>query len=119
MTSFYDETASRWRGRELTEVNGQVEANLAVLCALRLTPDTPSEEYAWQQEIHREVRDFFAPSQPRVVVLGCGAGGALLVHESYFDAIVEIGSDSKSLERARSNSWRGSTELVPVQALLT
>lgn len=34
-----------------TKVDGQVEGNQAVLCALQLTPDLPNEEDTQQQEI--------------------------------------------------------------------
>lgn len=67
-----------------TSVQGPMEGNLAVLYALQLTPDTPQADDTRQQAIHAEVQTFLTPRQPTAVVLGCGAGGALLAVEGFF-----------------------------------
>lgn len=84
---------------ETSELDGQKEGNQAVLYALQLSPGLPREEDARQQEFHQEVRTFLMQRQPRAVVLGCGAGGALLAVESFFETITAVHPDWKSFVR--------------------
>ena len=76
-----------------TDVRGPLEGNLAVLCALQLTPDMLSSEDRQQQATHSEVQTFLTPRKSKAVVLGCGAGGALLALEGLLDVVIAIDPD--------------------------
>lgn len=91
---------------------GTVEENLAVLCALQLTPDMPREGNTREQEIHSKVQTFLTPRQPRIVIVGCGAGRALLEVEGSSEVAAAIDPDSKSPGCIRSNTRKGDAGFV-------
>eukprot|EP00903_Cladosiphon_okamuranus_P006352 g6222.t1 len=85
---------------------------LAVLWALQHTPAPldPMDQHG--ARTHEEVRHALSPRHPRAVVLGCGAGGAMLALRDVLQMHTAIDPDWTALECARANPWSQDVTLV-------
>ena len=81
-----------------TEVHRRPDLSLAVFSALRLTPEQPEDDDYERRRTHEDVRIALAPRLPRAVVLGCGAGGALLGLQGLLQVEAAVEPDWTTLE---------------------
>ena len=93
-----------------TEVCRQPAVPLTVFCALQLTPEPPDDHH--RHRSFDDIRTALAPRLPCAVVLGCGAGGALLALKGLLRVAAAVEPDWTTLECARVNSWGKDVRLV-------
>lgn len=93
-------------------VNSLPDFDVVTLYALHITPEIPADDDIQRLRDYREVRATLSPRLPRAVILGCGAGGALLALKDILLVEAAIDPDWVTLECARANSWGQDTRLV-------
>ena len=86
--------------------------DLAVFCALQLTPEPPEFDDLPRLRDFSDTRTALAPRLPRAVVLGCGASGALVAMKGILDVKAALDPDWITLECCRANSWSNEVDLV-------
>eukprot|EP00903_Cladosiphon_okamuranus_P005922 g5853.t1 len=87
---------------------------LAVLWALQHSPAPLDPMDHHSIRAHEEVCHTLSPRHPRAVILGCGAGGAMLALRDVLQVHTAIDPDWTALECARANSWSQDVTLVRV-----
>ncbi|CAB1114741.1 unnamed protein product [Ectocarpus sp. CCAP 1310/34] len=95
-----------------TEVATGPELPLHVAWALQHALEPPDPTDHARLAAYEEVRQAFTPRRPRTVVLGCGAGGALLALGETLTIDTAIDPEWTALECARTNAWSYNTNLV-------
>ena len=83
-----------------TQVHRRSDLSLTVFCALHLTPEQPEDDDHERLRTHEDVRIALAPRLPRAVILGCGAGGALLALQGLLQVEAAVEPDWTTLECA-------------------